>query len=70
MNKNQRSNDHIRQITYDKNKDLNNSFKIIHWNANSIYNKLLEFKQFIIDKYNPDLISISETKLSEFRANA
>ena len=70
MNKNQRSNDHIRQITYDKNKDLNNSFKIIHWNGNSIYNKLLEFKQFIIDKYNPDLISISETKLSEFRANA
>jgi hypothetical protein len=70
MNKNQRSNDHIRQITYDKNKDLNNSIKIIHWNGNSIYNKLLEFKQFIIDKYNPDLISISETKLSEFRANA
>ena len=43
--------------------------KIIHWNANSINNKQEEFKKFIIDDLQPDIVALNETKLSEFRAN-
>jgi CRISPR/Cas system-associated protein Cas7 (RAMP superfamily) len=54
---------------------INNKYKnitpltIIHWNANSITNKISEFEKFIIQNIAPDIISLNETKVSEFRAN-
>jgi hypothetical protein len=57
-----------------KTKEINNlhtkkQLKIIHWNANSINNKLNEFETFLLKSLKPDIVSINETKLSEFRAN-
>lgn len=42
--------------------------KIIHWNCNSIVNKLEEFKYFL-EKYKPDIITLNETKINDFNAN-
>jgi exonuclease III len=41
---------------------------MIHWNCNSINNKIEEFKDFCA-KYKPHIITLNETKLSEFKAN-
>jgi hypothetical protein len=50
-----------------KNKSTN--VKIVHWNANSLNNKINEFKSLILQATEPDIVSINETKMSEFRAN-
>ena len=44
------------------------NFKIIHWNCNSINNKFEEFKIFL-NKHNPDIIMLNETKINDFTAN-
>jgi exonuclease III len=42
--------------------------KIIHWNCNSLGNKIEEFKHFLsVNK--PDIVSLNETKINEFNAN-
>ena len=51
------------------NKDNSISLKFLHWNANSLNNKINEFKSIILEAIEPDVVSINETKLSEFRAN-
>lgn len=43
--------------------------KIEHWNAKSIYKKRSDFKHFILDQIKPDIISLNEIKLSNFRAS-
>ena len=53
-----------------KNKNINlvqNKFSLVHWNCNSLNNKIEEFKLFCL-KYKPHIISINETKMSEFSA--
>ena len=42
--------------------------KIIHWNCNSINNKIEEFKDFII-KFNPEIVLLNETKINDLMAN-
>ena len=44
-------------------KKLNN-LCIVHWNANSIGNKVYEFFNFL-DIFSPDIVSINEAKCSE-----
>jgi exodeoxyribonuclease-3 len=44
------------------------NIKIVHWNCNSINNKIEEFKLFLL-KYKPDIISLNETKINEITAN-
>ena len=41
---------------------------LVHWNCNSLYNKVEEFKLFC-KTLNPCIISLNETKMSEFRAD-
>ena len=48
--------------------NTNNKFNLINWNANSLNNKIDEFKLFCI-KLNPQIISINETKMNEFMTN-
>jgi exonuclease III len=43
------------------------NLKLIHWNCNSLNNKIEEFKSFCIT-FNPQVISLNETKMSEFKA--
>ena len=50
------------------NKILNEKIIIIHWNCNSLNNKIDEFKEFCIRK-KPHIISLNETKLSDDRAD-
>ena len=38
------------------------SLSIIHWNSNSLKNKLEEFNLFI-KKFSPDIITINETNV-------
>ena len=47
---------------------VKNSFDLIHWNCNSLKIKIEEFKWFCL-KFNPQIISLNETKMSEFNAN-
>ena len=57
-------------LTSIKNKNINlvqNKFSLVHWNCNSLNNKIEEFKLFCL-KYKPHIISINETKMSEFSA--
>jgi exonuclease III len=42
--------------------------KIIHWNCNSINNKFEEFKYFLT-KHSPDIMTLNETKINNFKAN-
>ena len=49
--------------------EITKGLKFIHWNANSLNNKIKEFNKFILQENEPDIVSIDETKLSEFRAN-
>lgn len=44
-----------------------NDLKILHWNANSIWNKQTEL-ELLLNEHNPDFISLNETKLSEIKA--
>ena len=44
------------------------NINLIHWNCNSLNNKIEEFKSFCF-KFNPAIISLNETKMSEFNAN-
>ena len=53
---------------YEKNKLI--KLDIMHWNANIINNKQLEFEKFIFNDLSPDIISLNETKVSEFRAKS
>jgi exonuclease III len=48
--------------------NVNNNFKIVHWNCNSINNKQDEFKLFI-QKHKPEIILLNETKINDFNAN-
>jgi hypothetical protein len=48
-------------------KIVNRNINLIHWNCNSLNNKIEEFKSFCL-KFNPQLISLNETKMSEFNA--
>jgi hypothetical protein len=64
-NNNSSTNKPISSINVSKS---SSKIKIIHWNPNSIFNKKAEFDEFIINEINPDIISLNETKLSEFRA--
>ena len=57
------------EISNKNNKDSSISLKFVHWNANSLNNKINEFKSLILEAIEPDVVSINETKLSEFRAN-
>ena len=41
---------------------------LVHWICNSLYNKLEEFKLFC-KTFSPNIVSLNETKMSEFRAN-
>lgn len=45
----------------------NNSLSIIHWNANSLKNKISKFKIFL-NNFNPDIICINETKCNDTTA--
>jgi exonuclease III len=58
---------------YKSNDDVINdeikAYEDIHWNANSLNNKMQEFNSFILQKEEPDIVSINETKMSDFRAN-
>ena len=49
-------------------KKTENNFNLIHWNPNSLNNKIDEFKLFC-NKYKPHIVSINETKMSDFNAN-
>ena len=46
----------------------NKKTKIVHWNCNSVSNKIEEFKMFC-EKYKPDIISLNETKITDEKAN-
>jgi exonuclease III len=48
-------------------KIVNSNINLIHWNCNSLNNKIEEFKSFCL-KFNPQLISLNETKMSAFNA--
>ena len=62
-------NNNFKNNTQNSSKDINLiNLKVIHWNPNSIFNKKAELDEFIINEINPDIISLNETKLSEFRA--
>ena len=76
MSINNKRNTNLENKIYKNDTELNeinnnkkNKLKIIHWNPNSIHNKTIELKNFIIDNLKPDIISLNETKLSTFRAN-
>jgi hypothetical protein len=45
-----------------KNKQISKNLRILHWNANSVNNKKEEF-QILLNKLNPDIVSLNETKL-------
>ena len=58
------------KMTYKRKKNdkiVNKSFNLIDWNCNSLNNKIEEFKSFCF-KFNPEIISLNETKMSEFNA--
>lgn len=45
-----------------------NSLKIVHWNCNSIVNKIHDLKIYI-SLHEPDIISLNELKINEIKAN-
>jgi hypothetical protein len=49
-------------------KPIKKSIKLIHWNCNHISNKIA-FITNLIDKYNPDIISLNEIKCNKITAN-
>ncbi len=44
-------------------------YKIELWNSNSINSKFIEFKNHIIEDIDPDIVSLNETKISNFAQN-
>lgn len=58
----------INQIIKLSNDNQHNTLKVMQWNANSLYNKIDEFKDFVI-KAKVDIILISETKTTDERAH-
>ena len=69
LNTNQRTAQNSSSNKNHKSNKRTESLKIIHWNANSINNKIQEFRHSIIEAQKPDIIALNETKLSTFRAN-
>ena len=55
-------------INNNKNVCTKMSFTLIHWNCNSINNKIGEFKQFCYNK-KPHIISLNEKKVTNDRAS-
>jgi hypothetical protein len=47
-----------------KNKYKKPSLTLMHWNSNSLRNKIDEFT-FFVNKFKPDIISINETKCND-----
>ncbi|CAF1064073.1 unnamed protein product, partial [Brachionus calyciflorus] len=47
---------------------LNYPLTIVHWNSNSLRNKIISFEHFL-SQYSPDIVSINETKCNEVTAN-
>jgi exonuclease III len=47
---------------------VNKTIDLIHWNCNSLNNKIEELKSFCL-KFSPAIISLNETKISEFNAS-
>ena len=45
-----------------------NNLRLVYWNCNSLNNKIDEFKMFC-EKFKPNIISLNETKMSNFRSN-
>jgi hypothetical protein len=45
-----------------------NNLKILHWNCNHLKNKI-EFIENLIEKYDPDVISLNEIKCNEIMKN-
>ena len=74
VNKNKANNKsllNVNENTIKKSNKINkfsDKISIIHWNSNSINNKIDEFKDFCA-RYKPHIISLNETKLSELKAN-
>jgi hypothetical protein len=62
INKNAKNN-----LIFNK-KNSDEKISMIHWNSNSINNKIDEFNDFCF-KYKPHIISLNETKLNDFRAD-
>ena len=48
-------------------KNDSNCLSIVHWNCNSLNNKLIEFELFL-NKYKPCIVSLNETKMNHERA--
>lgn len=44
----------------------NNSFSLVHWNCNSLFNKQIEFTDFL-NRFKPDIVSLNETKIGDDR---
>ena len=49
------------------NQEKHGFLSIVHWNANSLRNKIEEFKNFV-NKFSPDIIVINETKCNNYTA--
>ena len=58
----------IKKAKINNNRKYPATLKIIHWNANSIWNKSVEL-EMMLRKYDPDIVTINETKLSMTQAN-
>jgi hypothetical protein len=54
--------------THEINKNQKTNLKIIHWNCNSIKDKIDTLKAFLQDE-KPDLMSLNEIKCNETEAN-
>ncbi len=61
---NQQLKDPINNFMSIKNKYKKPSLTLIHWNSNSLRNKIDEFT-FFVNKFKPDIISINETKCND-----
>lgn len=45
-----------------------NQLKVVHWNCNSLYGKIEEFKLYL-KQFEPDFVSLNEIKLNVYMAN-
>ena len=67
-NVNSSNNFEINRQELEINKNVDSRINIMHWNCNSLNNKIDEFKKFC-SKYKPHIISLNETKMGVFNAN-
>lgn len=65
---NQKNINNFKSSARNLNSNERQKLKFIHWNPNSIKNKLEEFSDFLA-KYQPDFVSLNETKLNQTNAN-